>query len=233
MRQIAEIAHVPLEHRVILYFALANHMIDFTREHYIIRDPNTLQKANEMVEEWRERISDVGKARSLLATAIPELKSAIGKFEDIYGETDRIGLVAPHPIDRLLNEIQDWLNRPPPGIIKLAEARRGRGRPSRPTHAHFHDFVCTLLVWVNAVGGKLAFDKNYPARGTLVQALTLLRPHMPQGFIPEVLPARLLLGAQKIAKGGVEALEATLIGRKPPTWEIAEKRFNRMIRNEK
>jgi class 3 adenylate cyclase len=223
IREIAEIARVPLGRRSALYIDLANLMIDFTRVHCRLRDPKVLQ---EMVKEFKKRISDVGKARSLMAAATLQLKSAIAKFDDKYGETDRDSLVAPHPIDKLLNEVHDWLNRPPPGAIKFAEARRGRGRPPRPAHPLFYHFLWTLLVMVNVEDGKLTFNKNYPTRGTLVQALTLLRPHMPQGFIPEVLPVGLLVRAQKIAKGGVEALEATL---RAKSLEFGEKMLDRLI----
>jgi hypothetical protein len=49
---------------------------------------------------------------------------------------------------------------------------------------------------------------------------------MPQGFIPEVLPVGLLVRAQKIAKGGVEALEATL---RAKSLEFGEKMLDRLI----
>ena len=49
------------------------------------------------------------------------------------------------------------------------------------------EFTLRLLLHVRAAGGQLTVDKNH-GDGTLVDALNLLRPHLPRGFIPRNLP---------------------------------------------
>ena len=210
--QIAETAKVPPERRLSFWIGIANTMIHFIREHERMTDPKLL---NEQIKRWKKELKQMAKARSSMATAALELKSAIAKFDEKYGEAVRCVFVAP-PIDTLLSEVQEWMNTPPPIAAQRAEWRKGRGRPSRPTYAPFHTFLCLLLVIVNVEGGKLTFNKNYPRRGTLVRFLNLLRPHMPRGFIPEIPPVRVLIEAQKVATGGIEALEAMMSSRRLP-----------------
>jgi class 3 adenylate cyclase len=179
LEQMAEIAKAPLERRAAFRIEITELMIDFIREYERLHDSTFLMEMGEQLKRWKIELMQVVKARSLMATAALQLKSAIEKFDKKYGEADRCVFVAPQPIDTLLSELQEWSNSTPPIVAQMDKERKGRGRPSRPTHTQFHDFLCLLLSIVNAEGGKLTFDKNYPTRGTLVRALGLLRPHMP------------------------------------------------------
>jgi class 3 adenylate cyclase len=207
LRQIVEIAEVPPERRATSRIQIVDLMIDFIREHEKLHDPKFLAEAEEQIKHWKTELMQLAKARSSIATAILKLKSAIAKFDEEYGEADRC-VIAPQPIETLLSELEKWVDGAPPIVAILAERRKGRGRPSQPTHRHFFHFLCLLLATISAEGGKLTFDKNYPTRGTLVRALDLLRPHMPRGFIPEKLPIRVLIRARKISAGGLAAVAA-------------------------
>jgi hypothetical protein len=48
-------------------------------------------------------------------------------------------------------------------------------------------FTLRLLWDVRANGGRLILDKNR-GTGTLLEALNLLRSHLPPGFVPNALP---------------------------------------------
>jgi hypothetical protein len=216
LRQIVEIAEVPPERQAASRIQIVNMMIDFIREYERLHDPKFLAEAEEQIKHWKTELMQLAKARSSMASAILKLKSAIAKFDEQYGEADRCVVIAPQPIDTLLSELQKWVDSAPPIAAILAEERKGRGRPSQPTHRHFHDFLCLLLATVSAEGGKLTFDRNYPTRSTLVRALDLLRPHMPRGFIPEKLPVRVLIRARKISAGGFAALDALITQRLRP-----------------
>jgi hypothetical protein len=83
---------------------------------------------------------------------------------------------------------------------------RPQGRPrhgpfSQISSQNLTEFTLRLLLEVRAAGGRLTLDKN-TGTGTLVDALTLLRPHRP-GLIPKKLPmstlARVKTLDQKIA----------------------------------
>ena len=81
----------------------------------------------------------------------------------------------------------------------LAYARRRlppkpRGRPRRGAFSAMFsgslvEFTLELLLHVRAAGGHLTLDKNArQGAGTLIDVLTLLRPHMTPSLIPKMLP---------------------------------------------
>jgi hypothetical protein len=91
--------------------------------------------------------------------------------------------------------------------MRVAHPPNPRGRPRHGAFSiHFSgslvEFVFRLLLDVRAAGGRLTLDKN-ASKGTLLDALTLLRPHLPPKFLPSILPlstlARVKALDQKIA----------------------------------
>jgi hypothetical protein len=65
---------------------------------------------------------------------------------------------------------------------------RQRGRPlGTVTNRPFRVFVLKLHQNARSCDGKLTFDRKKEA-GTLIQALELIRPCLPDGFIPNHLP---------------------------------------------
>jgi hypothetical protein len=73
---------------------------------------------------------------------------------------------------------------------------RPKGRPFRPVSwglvpGSLSGFTLRLLWDVRTAGGHLTLDKN-SAKGTLPEALNLLRPHLPPGFVPQRLPVSTL-----------------------------------------
>jgi hypothetical protein len=84
----------------------------------------------------------------------------------------------------LSSEALDFVRRRPPP--------KPRGRPRRGAFSTWFsnslvELTFELLLDVRAAGGHLTLDKN-ACRGTLIEALTLLRPHLTPGLIPRVLP---------------------------------------------
>jgi hypothetical protein len=81
---------------------------------------------------------------------------------------------------------------------------RGRpgGRFAFPLTGSLIEFAFRLLLDIRAAGGRLTLDKNV-GKGTLIETLELLRPHLPSGYIPRSLPlstlARVKALDQKIA----------------------------------
>jgi hypothetical protein len=69
-------------------------------------------------------------------------------------------------------------------------------------------FALRLLWDVKAAGGRLTLDKN-TRQGTLVKVLNLLRPYLPPGFVPNVLPVTRL--AEMKAVDAKFALDLELI----------------------
>lgn len=209
---------------------------EFTYAHK--RLPEWLTEAEKLIEVVKRAIVQVARARSAMERAIPELRSAIAIFGNC--ESDKSIDEACLQLDELRrrlptrDELHGWLEKIF-GRAAISSGNSGRGRPAGSSHPHFHDFLCSLLVDVNSVGGRLTYDKNYPARGTLLRVLDLLRPILPPGFIPHIPPVRVLKSAQKIARGGAQSLEAMVSRRygNIPYVEFGEKLLAELERNDK
>ncbi len=67
--------------------------------------------------------------------------------------------------------------------LQLHKRGRRKGDLKNPI---FQNFVCNLLISTTAAGGNLTNDKN-GLSGTLIEAIEILRPHLPGGFDPKSL----------------------------------------------
>lgn len=67
--------------------------------------------------------------------------------------------------------------------LQLHKRGRRKGDLKNPI---FQNFVCDLLISTTAAGGKLTNDKNGLC-GTLIEAIEILSPHLPDGFDPKSL----------------------------------------------
>ena len=76
--------------------------------------------------------------------------------------------------------------------IPLISANSGssgklRRRPGTVNDMTFQVFVRHLLLIATEAGGEFTLDKN-SNKGTLIDTLNILRPHLPKGLVPNVLP---------------------------------------------
>jgi hypothetical protein len=71
------------------------------------------------------------------------------------------------------------------------EARQAVHKPG-PRTARFRSdkFIIFLCVFVERTGGKVTLNER-ENRGTLIELLECLRPHLPSGFIPSRAPNKL------------------------------------------
>jgi hypothetical protein len=78
--------------------------------------------------------------------------------------------------------------------------RRADGRGRRPGRVNwmFAAFVVKLRRAARAAGGRLGLQKNIE-KGPLLEAIKIVAPHLPDGFVPKCLSASTL---QRIIKGG-------------------------------
>jgi hypothetical protein len=77
--------------------------------------------------------------------------------------------------------------------------RRGKSpggrRPGSITNSIFQDFVTQLWISTRVAGGKLSLAKSPVSgkpQGSLLKAIEMLKPYLPDGLVPNVLPARTL-----------------------------------------
>jgi hypothetical protein len=68
--------------------------------------------------------------------------------------------------------------------------RRGR-RPGTAKNRRFRVFLRKLTNAAKAHGGRLGLQKNIP-KGALLEAIEIVAPHLPDGFVPKRLSASTL-----------------------------------------
>jgi hypothetical protein len=62
---------------------------------------------------------------------------------------------------------------------------RYRGRKSGSVkHWIYQDFVFNILISTTTAGGTLTLDKDVPSYGSLITAIKMLTPYLPDGFVP-------------------------------------------------
>ena len=74
--------------------------------------------------------------------------------------------------------------------------RRGR-RPGTAKNPRFRVFLRKLTNAAKDYGGRLGLQKNIP-KGALLEAIKIVAPHLPNGFVPKSLSASTL---QRIITG--------------------------------
>jgi hypothetical protein len=147
----------------------------------------------------RARRAKPGPALVRAAEATRTLHEALGSLNK--EDRDWVeGLLAQHPAtdtDGWLPETVSLLanlfssavgNSPPPdhpgGGARPDQKGRRRGTVK---NVIFQDFVSDLLTNAGATGGDFTFDKNYEM-GTVLEAIRILTPHLPEGVCPKKLP---------------------------------------------
>ena len=81
-----------------------------------------------------------------------------------------------------------------PAPRKRGKSPGGR-RPGSINNSIFQDFVIELWISTSTAGGKLTFAKSSLSgkpQGSLLKTIEMLKPHLPDGLVPNVLPARTL-----------------------------------------
>jgi len=193
--RLAELARVPEENRNGFWLAVFGAVLD-AWEHDANRKMAVARKQNEA-----------------LSRAIHALKVARQALAELDEECERVG-----PIERSvgLGELGFWWELPKltaeieQGVDRFFEWTEEETEPPRP-RAHrsgrplgtvespkFRVFVRELRRAAKAYGGRLGLQKNFK-KGALLDAIKLLAPHLPDGFVPKRLSASTL---QRIIKGG-------------------------------
>jgi len=183
--QIATIARIPESQRMAFYRALPGRHgyawaqdqrlragAEFPRDGALVRACRAMRAASKALGELNEK----EQKRLKLALSVLNLDDAF--LGDAFAENAEECLSIATTLTSALawatgNERQ---NQQP-----LTERRRGRRKS-----AHFHAFVHRLLWAVEKFDGKLPFDRKKGDSEPLVRVIYLLKPLLPEGFLPNV-----------------------------------------------
>jgi hypothetical protein len=164
----------------------------------------------------RDMAKDVRSGMKRVHQSLTELSLVLNGDEE---ENDYIGLLVraslwiwakeaewprlEREIDQTRKAILKVVEMSEQALVFLKKRQRRVGRPRNNLERFWQDnfrvFVIRLLRHVRAAGGHLTLDKN-TRTGTLVDALCLLRPHLPPGTIPNAPSMSVLVRLKQLDK---------------------------------
>ena len=142
-----------------------------------------LTKAAQAARTLNEAVCSLSKKQR------KRLDKLIAQDMRLYDEQRLFETVALHQTVFLLDYLFSTVSgKSPPLMAGIAQLPRGQGRKKHAVGSPiFDDFVFRLLVCVAEAGGELTLNPN-DEKGTLLDALEALRPHLPSGLIRNALP---------------------------------------------
>jgi hypothetical protein len=186
-KRLAELARVPEENRDGFRLAVFDAMIEawehdasrgmavsLNQNEVLSRAKNALRAARQALadlEEECERVGPLGRgglAESQFWWRLPQLTAAIEQEMDRFFEWTQEATEPPRP----------------------RAHRKGR-RPGTVKNPSFRVFLRKLRNAAKANGGRLGLQKNIP-EGALLEAIEIVAPHLPEGFVPKRLSASTL-----------------------------------------
>jgi hypothetical protein len=182
--QLAELARVPEENRDKFLLAVFEAVIE-AWEHNASREMAASFIQNEVL---LRAINSLRVARQALADLDEECKKV--------GPIGRRGLGESQRLPELIADIEQGMDRFFKWTLEETESprprahRRGR-RPGTAKNRRFRVFVRTLTNAAKACGGRLGLQKNIP-KGALLEAIKIVTPHLPNGFVPKSVSASTL-----------------------------------------
>jgi hypothetical protein len=187
--RLAEVARVPEENRDGFWLAVFAAVLDawehddwrkmavsLNQNEVLSRAIDALRDAREALADLDEECKKVGPSGrgGLFWWRLPELTAAIEQEMDRFFEWTGAETEPPRP----------------------RAHRRGRRRGT-VKNRRFRVFLRKLRNAAKAYGGRLGLQKNIP-EGALLEAIEIVAPHLPDGFVPKSLSASTL---QRIISG--------------------------------
>jgi hypothetical protein len=192
--RLAELARVPEENRNGFWLAVFEAVIE-AWEH---------DASREMVREMAVSLNQ-NKVLSRAVDALRAARQALADLDEECKVSGRGGLGEAQfwSLPQLTAAIEQGMDKFFEWTGEATEPPRPRahrsGRPLGTVESpKFRVFVRELRRAAKAYGGRLGLQKNIK-RGALLDAINLLAPHLPDGFVPKRLSASTL---QRIIKGG-------------------------------
>jgi hypothetical protein len=174
--QLAELARVPEEKRERFLLALFSAVIDVW-EHdssrnmvAALKENEALSRATGVLRVARQALADLDDEYKKLRPRGLAEASVLGRLQEVTSEIEQ-GMVS------FFTLMAEEIAPPRPRVH-----RRGR-RPGTLENPRLRHFLRELRRAANAHGGRLGLQKNLE-KGTLLEAIEIVAPHLPAGFVP-------------------------------------------------
>jgi hypothetical protein len=189
--RLAELARVPEENRDGFWLAVFGAVLD-AWEHDDSRKMALALKQNEALSQ---AIDALRAARQALADLDEECKKVMwrgGLSESLFwSELPKLTAEIEQRVDGFFAWVREETEPPRP------RAHREGRRPGTFKNRRFRVFLRKLRNAAKAYGGRLGLQKNIE-KGPLLEAIEIVAPHLPDGFVPKRLSASTL---QRIISG--------------------------------
>jgi hypothetical protein len=140
--------------------------------------------------ETRKAESELSSDNPALARALESLRSAKQALADL-DEPLRGKLWWPiSEVETGIDRFFEWTIGDADHPMQPRKHRRGR-RPGTVEKRDYQDFLRDLMLAAELAGGNLSFEKNIPT-GTLLLAIKVVTPALPDGFISQEISASTL-----------------------------------------
>jgi hypothetical protein len=200
LRELADLADIPKGERDFYYDAVLENVRN-TCELKKMSDALDKKKSAKMHRSalvLQETLWDLNRGEAQFIDKMLNSKSAFVFFNKISRRgTEGLKEIA-HQLARLFAFLAD---KPQPRSPSLGPPQRKRGkspggrRPGSINNPILQDFIFDLWISTKVAGGKLTFARS-PVKGkpqgTILSAMKMLAPYLPEGFVRSVLPGSTL-----------------------------------------
>jgi hypothetical protein len=195
LRQLADVARVPAEQHEFFFDSVLTHVLKTAWElDGLVKNglaTLAIKRREKLIQAALTLYDTLGNLNNRECAFIEGILGGEAKclFDRISsGGVDGLKETA-YQLARLFSLVT---GKPPPRYPSQLPETPGRGRKSGTVKDWiFQKFVWDLLIPTTEAGGRLTLEKNTPAGG-LIEAIEILTPYLPGGFVPVPLPGSML-----------------------------------------
>ena len=187
LRQLAKLARVPAKQREFFFDEVRMHVQTACELNGLVKQGLATKRSKTLARaatDLYDTLGSLGNREGALINGI------LSKGGFVFGKISNGGVTGLKEIAYQIALLSSLVTgKPRPRYPHQSPQQRKRGRKSGGVKNWiFQNFVFDLLISTATANGKLTLEKN-GAFGTLIDALDMLAPHLPDGFVPQPLPA--------------------------------------------
>ena len=191
-RQLADLAHVPTAQHEFFFEAVRDNVETACDLTAIAKGGLANEKGatlHRAALDFYEALKKLNKDERKFIERILD-----GKSKFIFGRISNGGMDALQETAYQLALLSSLVSgKPHPRYPHQSSQPRQRGKKQGwVKHPIFNKFAFDLYLSAKVAGGNLTFDKNVPVGTSWLNAIEMLAPHLPAGFVPEAFPGSAL-----------------------------------------
>jgi hypothetical protein len=179
--QLASLARVPADEREGFYDSVRDGVQTAWELDELANSGHAWKKSGTLVRAAKAALNLYEELANLKQKESDWVQKILDQSQGLLGEKVSESRSAAHQLATLLNLAVGE----PPSVVVSRPHQAGR-KSSAVKNPNLQNFVFQLLIYARTSGGNLSHEKNI-GRGTLLPAVKLLVPYLPEGFEPNSL----------------------------------------------